>query len=192
LLARYRTVDPTLPVGDLPTARQMMEYSDNTAATALWFATGGPREIGSYNATAGLRHTSLSQCVDCPGFAWPGWGLSTTTPEDQITLLRQLISPRSLLDASQQRYALGLMENVTSSQHWGVSGGVPPGVTVALKNGWLPLDTSADDWQVNSVGWVSGDGRDYLMAVLTTGSATEQDGIDMIDELAGIVWHNMK
>jgi hypothetical protein len=192
LLARYRAVDPTLPAADLPVARQMMEYSDNPAATTLWFATGGPGEIGSYNAAVGLRRTSLSQCVDCPGFAWPGWGLSTTTPEDQIALLRQLISPRSLLTATQRRYALGLMENVASSQRWGVSGGVPPGVTVALKNGWLPLDTTADDWQVNSVGWVYGTGQDYLMAVLTTGSATEQDGIDMIDELAGIVWRNMR
>ena len=30
------------------------------------------------------------------------------------------------------------------------------------------------------------------MAVLTTGSATEQDGIDLIDEVTGIVWHNIE
>jgi len=97
LLARYRDVVSTLPADDLAGAQQMMEFSDNTAGTALWFAAGGPGEIGSYNATIGLRHTSLSQCVDCPEFPWPGWGLSTTTPEDQIALLRQLISPRSRL-----------------------------------------------------------------------------------------------
>jgi Beta-lactamase enzyme family len=192
LLARYRAADPTLPADDLPVAQQMMEFSDNASATALWFAAGGPDEIGSYNAAADLRDTSLSQCVNCPGFPWPGWGLSTTTPQDQITLLRQLISPRSLLTASQRRYALELMENVTAAQRWGVSGGVPPGVTVALKNGWLPLDDTANDWQVNSIGWIRGDGRDYLIAVLTNGSATEQDGIDAITELAGIVWRNMR
>jgi beta-lactamase class A len=192
LLARYRTTDPTLPADDLPVAQQMMEFSDNASATTLWFSTGGPAEIGSYNAAIDLRDTSLSQCVNCPGFPWPGWGLSTTTPQDQITLLRQLISPRSLLTASQRRYALELMENVTPAQRWGVSGGVPPGVTVALKNGWLPLDNAADNWQVNSIGWIRGDGRDYLIAVLTNGSATEQDGIDTITELAGIVWRNMR
>ena len=192
LLARYRDAVSTLPAGDLAGAQQMMEFSDNTAATALWLAAGGSGEIGSYNATVGLRDTALSQCVDCPEFPLPGWGLSTTTPEDQIALLRQLISPRSLLTASQRRYALRLMENITPSQRWGVSGGVPPGVTVALKNGWLPLDAAGDDWQVNSVGWICGDGRDYLMAVLTTGSATEQDGIDLIDEVTGIVWRNMR
>ena len=48
------------------------------------------------------------------------------------------------------------MENVAPDQRWGVSGGVPAGVTVALKNGWLPLNDANTDWQVNSVGWVSG------------------------------------
>lgn len=83
------------------------------------------------------------------------------------------------------------MENVTPSQRWGVSGGVPPQATVALKNGWLPLDSAGDDWQVNSVGWISGRGRDYLLAVLTTGNPTEQYGIDTIDRLAALVWQHM-
>jgi beta-lactamase class A len=191
LLARYQAASATLPAAYLPVAQQMMEYSDNAAATTLWFATGGPARIQSYNAAVGLRSTSVSQCVDCPGFPWPGWGLTTTTPEDQIGLLRQLISPGWLLASSQRLYALRLMEHVTPAQRWGVSGGVPPGVTVALKNGWLPLTSSDDDWQVNSVGWISGDGRDYLMAVLTTGNVTEQDGIGLIDDLAAMVWTNM-
>jgi Beta-lactamase enzyme family len=191
LLARYQALSPTLPAAYLPVAQQMMEYSDNAAATTLWFATGGPASIQSYNAAVGLQSTAVSECVDCPGFQWPGWGLTTTTPEDQIGLLRQLMSPGGLLASSQRSYALSLMENVTSAQRWGVSGGVPPGVTVALKNGWLPLTSSGDDWQVNSVGWISGDGRDYLMAVLTTGNVTEQDGIDLIDGLAAMVWTNM-
>ena len=188
LLSRYHT---TLPAADLPVAQLMMEDSDNDAATSLWYASGGPEGIGTYNAAAGLRETTLSQCVDCEGFSWPGWGLTTTTPDDQITLLRQLISSRSQLSASQRKYVLGLMENVTSEQRWGVSGGVPAGVTVALKNGWLPLDSANDDWQINSIGWVNGDGRDYLIAVLSTGNPTEQAGIDLIDKLSSTVWQNM-
>jgi hypothetical protein len=84
------------------------------------------------------------------------------------------------------------MENVTPSQRWGVSGGVPAQVTVAIKNGWLPLQYTASDWQINSVGWVSGGGRNYLMAVLTTGNPTEQYGIDTIDQLAAMVWQDMR
>ena len=58
----------------------------------------------------------------------------------------------------QRSYALSLMENVAPGQRWGVTGGVPAGVRVALKNGWLPLNDANTDWQINSVGWVSGDG----------------------------------
>ena len=62
------------------------------------------------------------------------------------------------------------------------------GVTVALKNGWLPLTAGNSDWQVNSVGWVSGDGRSYLMAVLSTGNPSEQYGIDTLSHLGAMVW----
>lgn len=186
-----RTHATTLPSADLPVARLMMEDSDNDAATSLWYASGGQQGIGSYNQASGLRATTLSTCVECTGFPWPGWGLTTTTPDDQITLLRQLISPASRLSASQRAYVLGLMENVTPQQRWGVTGGVPSGVTVALKNGWLPLDEADHDWQINSIGWIDGDGRDYLIAVLTTGNSTEQAGINLIDGLSSVVWRNM-
>ncbi len=83
------------------------------------------------------------------------------------------------------------MEHVTPSEHWGISTGIPPNVTVALKNGWLPLNDSDTDWQVNSVGWVHGLGRDYLLVVLTTHNSTEQYGIDTIDGLAQILWHQL-
>jgi len=169
----------------------MIEDSDNAAATSLWYAVGGPARIGSYNARAGLTRTAPSSCVACPGFPWPGWGLTTTTPGDQIALLRQLVTPVSLLTRAERDYALSLMEDVTPSQRWGVSGGVPAGVTVALKNGWLPLRGDGD-WQVNSVGWISGGGRDYLMAVLSTGNPSEQYGVDTIDQLAAIVWQGMR
>jgi hypothetical protein len=83
------------------------------------------------------------------------------------------------------------MEDVTPSQRWGVSGGVPANVTVALKNGWLPLRGNSD-WQVNSVGWIHGSGRDYLMAVLSAGNPSEQYGIDTIGQLAAMAWQGMR
>ena len=181
-----------LPAADQPLAQQMMEDSDNSAATSLWNDVGGPATIQSFNAAAGLTHTSPSSCVACPGFAWPGWGLSTTTPADQLTLLRELIKPSPLLTDEQRSAALQFMESVAPSQRWGVTGGVPPQATVAVKDGWLPLDAANTDWQINSIGWVSGSGRDYLMAVLTTGNPTEQYGIDTINGLSAIVWGRMR
>ncbi len=183
----------TLSPGDRSLSKTMIEDSDNDAATSLWHEAGGATGIGSYNDSAGLGKTTPSACVACAGFAWPGWGLTTTVPQDQLTLLRQLVAPgaRPLLSQAQRSYVLSLMENVAPDQRWGVSGGVPSGVRVALKNGWLPLDYANTNWQVNSVGWVSGDGRDYLMAVFTTGNPTEQYGIDTINALSARVWTAM-
>ena len=191
LLAERGRGGTELSAGDRTLAEQMIEDSDNDAATSLWDEVGGAGGIRSFNTSAGLADTVPSSCVNCPGFPWPGWGLTTTIPGDQLTLLRTLVEPNSLLTNTERRYALSLMENVTPDQRWGVSGGVPAQATVALKNGWLPLNSANNNWQINSVGWISGSGRDYLIAVLTTGNPTEQYGIDTIDQLAAMVWNAM-
>ena len=191
LLAERGRSGTELSASDRSLAEQMIEDSDNDAATSLWGEVGGPSGIRSFNTSAGLADTVPSSCVSCPGFPWPGWGLSTTVPGDQLTLLRRLVEPNSLLSSSERTYALSLMENVAPDQRWGVSGGVPAQATVALKNGWLPLNSANNDWQINSVGWISGSGRDYLIAVLSTGNPTEQYGIDTIDQLAAMIWKAM-
>jgi beta-lactamase class A len=191
LLAERGRSGTELSAGDRTLAEQMIEDSDNDAATSLWDEVGGAGGIRSFNTSAGLADTVPSACVNCPGFPWPGWGLTTTIPGDQLTLLRTLVEPNSLLTNTDRSYALSLMENVTPDQRWGVTGGVPAQATVALKNGWLPLNSANNNWQINSVGWISGSGRDYLIAVLTTGNPTEQYGIDTIDQLAAMVWNGM-
>jgi hypothetical protein len=169
----------------------MIEQSDNDAATTLWEDVGGVKGMRAFDHKAGLAHTSPSNCLKCPGFSWPGWGLTTSTPQDQISELRLLVQPSGVLDKNDQKYALYLLGNVTPSQRWGVSGGVPAGVTVALKNGWQPLGAGNSDWQVNSVGWVSGDGRDYLIAVFSAGNPSEQYGIDTLNHLGAMVWSSL-
>lgn len=181
-----------LSASDQALAQRMIEDSDNDAATALWDAAGGASGIRAFNSQAGLTGTTPSTCVQCPGFPWPGWGLSTTTPLDQIALLRELVSPSgSVLSPAARDYALRLMENVTADQRWGVSGGVSAQATVALKNGWLPLNSAQTDWQINSVGWISGVGRNYLIAVLSTQNPSEAYGIETISELSALVWQHM-
>jgi hypothetical protein len=183
-----------LSPGDQSLSRLMIEDSDNDAATSLWNEAGAATGIGAFNDKAGLTRTTPSQCVTCAGFPWPGWGLTTSVPYDQLTLLKQLVTPgpHPLLSPAQRSYVLSLMENVTPDQRWGISGGVPAGVAVALKNGWLPLNDANTNWQVNSVGWVSGAGRDYLIAVFSTGNPTEQYGIDTINALSSDIWKAMR
>jgi Beta-lactamase enzyme family len=192
LLAQRGDSGAGLSPAERSLARLMVEDSDNDAATQLWNAVNGAAGLRRFNGAAGLADTSPSSCVSCPGFPWPGWGLTTTVPSDQIALLRQLVQPSRLLTPADRRYALSLMENVTPAQRWGITGGVSAGATVALKNGWLPLDDTGTDWQINSVGWVSGRGRNYLIAVLSTRSPTEQYGIDTVSRLGAIVWRAMR
>jgi len=115
--------------------------------------------------------------------------LTLTCASDQLRLLSELVSPKTLLTDYARRYQLYLMEHVVSWEAWGVSGGVPrEGVSVALKNGWLP---HADvPWIVNSIGIIHGDGRYYFIAVLTR-DRTEADGIKTIKGISGIVWRHL-
>jgi len=64
---------------------------------------------------------------------------------------------------------------------------VPSGVSVALKNGFAVIN----GWQINTTGWVSGGGRDYLIAVLTDGNPTEAYGIDTVSTISAIVWQSL-
>jgi hypothetical protein len=112
------------------------------------------------------------------------WGTTTTTALDRLAMIRTLVEPNGLLSEASRDYVLDLMEHINPAQDWGATGGVPAGVTVALKNGFAVID----GWQINTTGWVSGQGRDYLIAVLTDGNATESYGIDTVNAVSSIVW----
>jgi Beta-lactamase enzyme family len=166
----------------------MIENSDNDSATTLWNEVGGPTGVASFDQEVGLDDTQPSSVTIIPGTDLPGWGLTTTTASDQVTMVKALAYPNAVLSPMSQHYGLSLMENIESDQDWGVTGGVPAGVTVALKNGWLPLSAG---WQVNSVGWVDGDGRNYVLAVLTDGAPSEQYGIDTIQAISTTVFNDL-
>ena len=180
----HQTIAAHKPLADAETetAEDMIEASDNDDATALWDQIGGASGIGAFNARAGLTQTTPND----DGY----WGETLTSAADQIKVLRQLAVSSRLLTPAAQRYELSLMENVDAGEGWGVSGGVPSGVTVALKNGWVPL-TSNTDWEINSIGWVDGDGRDYLIAVLTAHDPSKTYGVHTIDWLSTLIYREL-
>jgi beta-lactamase class A len=158
-------------------ATAMIDESDNDAATDLWDEVGAGGGVVAYNATLLLGATA----PDASG----SWGLTTTTAADQVTLLRALVDPTSPLDAASRNFQLTLMGQVDTAQTWGVTAGLEPGTAVQLKNGWLPV---AGGWLVNSEGLVTGGGRHYAIAVLTSGDPTQQAGEDTIAGLSALVW----
>ncbi len=153
----------------------MIEESLDSAADTLWTRLG-PGAVGAFEQEAGM--TSTVPATDGV------WGTTTTTALDRLAMIRTLVEPNPLLTDASRAYVLDLMEHIAPSQDWGATGGVPPGVTVALKNGFAVID----GWQINTTGWVSGAGRDYLIAVLTNGNVSEQYGIDTVNGVSALVW----
>ncbi len=170
----------------------MIENSNNDAATALLHDVGGARAVQSFDNSIGMTGTTVSTKEFIPGSTLPGWGLTTTTARDEVRLVSKFAFRNTVLSDASRSFGLNLMEHVESDQAWGVSGGVPSGVTVALKNGWLPADlANSTDYQIDSIGWIRGNGRDYVLAVLSNGNPTMGDGIATINYIAARIYSEL-
>lgn len=152
----------------------MIRYSDNHAADRLWLRIGGAPGFTKAGRKFGLRHTAgvAGDCIDlyC-------WGITRTSAEDQIRLMKALTSKKSPLAKADQQAVLRLMAKVIKSQHWGISAGACKGQPSALKNGWLKR-VSTKRWAIVSVGVIAGR---YAVAVLTEGSADMGVGIATVE-----------
>jgi hypothetical protein len=120
--------------------KKMIQHSDNDATSTLYY-----HRIGGEAAVEGFLRKHGITGIDMNPNAW---GLSTTTAHDMARLMGKL-GNCTILDRSRCDYATNVMRNVTSSQYWGVSAGVPDVYstrTVALKNGWYP----ESGWAMNA------------------------------------------
>ena len=178
LLREAQTAGRGLTPTEQALAVPMIEDSLDSAADVLWTQLG-PAAVGATEQSLGLTDTVPAT----DGI----WGTTTTTAADRLAMMRALSFPNPVLTDASRAYVLYLMEHITSTQDWGVTGGVPAGVSVALKNGFSIIN----GWQINSMGWVRGDGRDYLIAVLTDGNPSEAYGIATADQISSIVWNSL-
>ncbi|WP_312847485.1 serine hydrolase [Streptomyces sp. WAC 01420] len=153
-------------------ARAMIVRSDNRAASALWDGIGRAAGLDAANARLGLTRTV--------GGEGPLWGLTRTTAEDRLVLLRQVFGEGSELNGASRAYVRELMEGVVPEQAWGVPSVAGAGTVRAVKNGWLPRDATGL-WVVNSMGRVMVGGRPYLVAALSDGNATKERGVALVE-----------
>jgi hypothetical protein len=200
--------------------QQMIEFSDNAAATALFYFHGGCNTLTRFNELIPLKATR----VMCQSRSYYGWGNTTTTAADQVALMRLIAygGSTSVLAPAARRYELSLLKKVSPGENWGISCGpwqcsrarpatpdvilrsvIKPvrGTIVAVKNGWKTLPTcrravTKCPWQVNSTGWVRGRGRDYVLTVLTTHDPVGVNygfnyGVDTIEHVSALVWANL-
>lgn len=177
LLLQHQHAGTQLTSAQRDLATEMIEESDNDAALALWDTIGGGPGLASADKALGLGHTT-------PG-SGELWGLTQTTAADQITLLRAVYGDGdgSALSEASRDYISGLMHSVIAEQRWGVSSADSDGGDYALKNGWLPRSATGL-WDINSIGQVEHDGHTLLVAVLSGGHASEQDGISLVERVA--------
>ncbi|MFE2986449.1 serine hydrolase [Streptomyces sp. NPDC059262] len=184
LLLRAQDAGRALTAQERAYATAMIENSDNASATALWEAIGGADGLDAANLTLGLTGTRAG--------AGGEWGLTRTTAEDQLTLLRAVFgtegtenakSAGSGLSAASRAYVAGLMGRIASDQRWGVSAAADSASVCALKNGWLPRSATGL-WDINSVGRVSVGGQRYLVSVLSDGNATKEAGVALVEGVA--------
>ena len=178
LLAQAQAHREPLDGDDLATAAGMIEASDNDDATDLWDEEGGAPAVAAFDARLHMTQTT-------PNYAW---GLTETTPRDQLRLLRHIALPNTVLHYAYRETELQLMEHVISFDYWGITAG-PARATVAVKNGWLPV---AGGWQINSIGMVRGNHRFYLIAVMTNENPSEGYGIDTIEGISRLIWADLR
>lgn len=166
LLLQHQRAGAAPDAGELGLAGQMIESSDDDAASDLWDDVGRAGGVAAANAVLGLRHTT-------PG-SRGYWGLTSTTVADQLALLTDLTSAGSPLSAASRAYELGLMRHVQAGQAWGVAAAAAAGTVPAVKNGWLPDPVL---WVINSIGVIRSNGQEVLVAVLSSHQPTEAAGI---------------
>lgn len=175
LLLRAQDAGRTLTAEEQAYAAAMIEDSDNDSTSALWRAIGTADGLDAANERFGLTETV--------GGDGPLWGLTRTTATDQLALLRQVFDTTdSELSEASRAYVRELMERIAVGQRWGVSAAAD-GAAWALKNGWLRRSTTGL-WVINSIGRVTAGGHGYLVAALSRGSATREEGIALTEAVA--------
>jgi hypothetical protein len=173
LLYQAQEAGQALTPADQDLAATMIENSDNDSASDLYYDVGGAEAIDKANRVCGLSETTAGT----DGY----WGLTTTTVDDQIRLLRVVFTRPSQLPPASQEYIQSLMSQVEAGQQWGVSAAADPGTQFMVKNGWLP---NPDLWEINSIGEVTRDSQHMLIAVLSDDNASEDSGISLVEEVA--------
>jgi hypothetical protein len=161
---------------------KMIENSDDSAASSIWVQLGSDKNVQTFFRTAGMTNTIAGTG------GW--WGFTTTNVLDQLTMMKYFAYPNTLLNNSQREYGLNLMRNVVWDQRWGTGYGIPSGVNVALKNGWSNTNQPYN-WRINSVGYINGQGKNYVIAVLTINNPTKSYGIETINTISKLVWNEI-
>lgn len=155
----------------------MIRYSADPPANALWTSLGGVAGMTRLDRTLGLTNTTQVS----------PWGLTATTARDRNTVLRQLLwGQGGVFTPASRATARSYLLDVTPSQRWGITSGVPSSWPVPMKNGFYP--SRCCRWRINTSGVVERPSRGaYALTVLSDGWATDTQGIAAVNHISGVV-----
>lgn len=170
---RAQSAGRALTAWERSQASPMIQWSSNDAATALWNSVGGAGGVQAMASRLGMTST----------WASGAWGLTRTSAYDQVVLMNEISWQGRLLNAANRSYILTLMGQVAAGQRWGV-GSVGAS---QVKNGWLPY---AGQWRINSIGHVTGGGRNHTLAILQR-TPTMPIGTNVANRVAATVYTHL-
>lgn len=173
----YARVGSTAPIRYI--VDRMITWSSNLATNIL-IEVADPARIESLMADIGADSMSVLRGVeDLKAFEA---GLSNTTTARSLGAVMRAVASHEIFDASTSE----AMIEVLSRQHFtgGVPAGVPEGVRVANKTGWI-TGIQHDAAIVFPPGHAP-----YVLVVLVRGHPDEDQGEAMTAELSEIVWRH--
>lgn len=139
--------------------REMLSRSDDTVASTLWDADGGPAIVTRMAARIGLDATQ-------PPADPNQWGDTSTTASDVAAIYRYITDR---LPGDQRSLVLDALTNAPQQaadgwdQYFGIPDGLP-GVPHAIKQGWM---TEGDATILHTTGLVGNHHR-YVVVLLTS------------------------
>lgn len=153
---------------------KMIEQSDNDCSVYLRLVVGNDR-INSMWAEAGYTNTEV--LLDSSG----DYDGKQTSTNDQAALLQRLYVGTALSDASTT-----LLLDHMKAQVWRtrVPAGLPDGVVVADKPGWLEIESG---WTQSDAALVWGESSTYIITVLGSEGALESE----IAQLSSAVYEEL-
>jgi hypothetical protein len=156
LLERARAGQLALDATARAQIADMLNWSSDQAADALWNRYGGEAFIPRFQSTYGMAKLTF-----VAGYA-RRWGHMKCTPDDLLALMSYITDT---LNPTDRAYVMGAMQSVGPIQQWGVWG-AGPAMHPGNKDGWsVEPDDGGRHWVANSVGFAGPDQR-YLVAVM--------------------------
>jgi beta-lactamase class A len=158
----------------------MIEWSDNDAATELWALAGGREGLRAFLARERVNRPIMPDDES--------WGDLRASARDVAALLLNLYKGR-LLDEEYTQLALGYMADVADDQAWGVGLARHDDEEVYLKNGWYPEE---DGWIVNSAGIVAAGACEHIVVLLADSQPSLEEGKRFVNAAIGMLLEHLQ